>query len=245
MKKIIGLGFVGLLGTMFWIPSGWSAKLTQRVTNIYLGQTRIQLKEYRHGPGKHFVHVHDNETTARRAALSYIQRHGGTLLTLSHTGQRNIRFILRHQEYWIDPNRIYTPKGVRQTLSHLSHYSPAARIEVEKLAKQILHRLPWKKVIAVHNNREYSMRDYVKGHVLARDARRVHRARNLNLRNFYLVTRYKMYRKLARAGFNVVLQARNVTDDGSLSVRLAKRNYINVESAYGARRIQYRMLRNI
>lgn len=212
--------------------------------SVYLGSTRVKLVQYSKGRGKQFVHVHESENTAKRAALTYVKRHGGRLLTLVHNGERNITFVLRHQRYAFDPNRIFTKTGIRTTLRLQSHYSPAAAIEVEKLAKAILRSITPGKVIAVHNNKEeYSIAAYFKGHSLSKEARALHYRRKNTYRNFYLVTRYSTYHRLERLGFNVVWQARRVGNDGSLSVRLAKRDYVNVEAAYDAFSKQLRMLR--
>lgn len=45
-------------------------------------------------------------------------------------------------------------------------------------------------------------------------------------------------------GFNGVLQKASATDDGSLSVYLAKREYINVEAGYDQLKEQIHMLLN-
>lgn len=220
-----------------------SHPLKKRVYVVYVGATRVKVVVYRKGSGKHFVHVHESETTAKRAALTYIKRHGGTLLTLVHGGGRNVSFSLRHQRYAFDPNRIFTTSGIKASLRAQSHYSPAAALEARKLARAILRRIPRGKVIAVHNNKEYSIRSYLKDHQLQRDVRAIHLTRKQAHRNFYLVTRGATYRRLKRLGFNVVWQARQVTDDGSLSVYMAKRDYVNVEAGYDAYAKQLRMLK--
>jgi hypothetical protein len=217
--------------------------IKKRVHVVYVGSTRVSLIQYKKGSGKHFIHVHESETTAKRAALAYIKQHGGSLLSLKHSGDRNITFILRHQRYEFDPNRIFTPAGIKASLRLNSHYSPAAAIEVKKLARALLRLIPRGKVIAVHNNKDYSMLSYLKGHELSRDVRAVHRSKGHDHRNFYLVTRYNTYRRLKRLGFNVVWQARRAQNDGSLSIYLARRDYVNVEAAYDAFNKQLRMLR--
>ncbi len=210
---------------------------------VYLGNTPVKVVKYSHGRGKNFVHVHQNEKTAKRAALTYIRHHGGSLLTLVHPGERHIAFVLRHQRYEFDPNRIFTDKGIKKTLSAESHYSPAAAIEVKKLAKTIVRLLPKGKVIAVHNNRDYSMSYYFPGHELAGDVKAIQGRHAHTYRNFYLVTQKRSFLRLQRLKQNVVWQADDVQDDGSLSVYLASRDYVNVEAAYAAFVEQLKMLR--
>lgn len=219
-----GFIFILLILTLCWGESALSAKLKVQTRVIYLGNTPVKLVKYQRGHGKNFVHVHQNETTAKKAALTYVKRYGGSLLTLVHAGERNIHFILRHQYYEFDPNRIYTAVGIKKTLRANSHYSPAARIEVEKLSRAILRFLPKGKIIAVHNNRDYSMKDYFPHHELAADAKAIQARHAASYRNFYFVTQKRSFIHLQQLRQNVVWQSHQVQDDGSLSVYLSKRD---------------------
>ena len=89
-------------------------------------------------------------------------------------------------------------------------------------------------VVAIHNNGPgYSIADYEPGGQFAGDAAQLNIANNATQRNFFLVTRVSTYAALVTAQQNVVLQAANATDDGSLSFYAAtkNRNYINIEGA--------------
>ncbi|AMP91050.2 hypothetical protein [Legionella pneumophila] len=194
------------------------------------------------GQGKTFVHVHHNEQTALKAAKAVIRKEGGSLITLIHSGGRNIVFHLNNQRYEFDPNRIFTDKGIKKTLVQYSYYTPEAHQEVKKLADKIKALLPEGKVIAVHNNSSYSLKDYLPGHELAKDAKALYMNPDNYYRNFYLVTKLSDYLRLKMQGFNGVLQKPSATDDGSLSVYLAKRDYINVEAGYDQLAEQIKML---
>ncbi|HDV5710737.1 TPA: protein tyrosine phosphatase [Legionella pneumophila] len=194
------------------------------------------------GQGKTFVHVHHNEQTALKAAKAVIRKEGGSLITLIHSGGRNIVFHLHNQRYEFDPNRIFTDKGIKKTLAQYSYYTPEAHQEVKKLADKIKALLPEGKVIAVHNNSSYSLKDYLPGHELAKDAKALYMNPDNYFRNFYLVTKLSDYLRLKMQGFNGVLQKPSATDDGSLSVYLAKRDYINVEAGYDQLAEQIKML---
>lgn len=194
------------------------------------------------GQGKTFVHVHHNEQTALKAAKAVIRKEGGSLITLIHSGGRNIVFHLHDQRYEFDPNRIFTDKGIKKTLAQYSYYTPEAHQEVKKLADKIKALLPEGKVIAVHNNSSYSLKDYLPGHELAKDAKALYMNPDNYFRNFYLVTKLSDYLRLKMQGFNGVLQKPSATDDGSLSVYLAKRDYINVEAGYDQLAEQIKML---
>ena len=53
---------------------------------VMLGGTTVIIKKERYGRGKNFVHLHQNETTALKAAKAVVKEHGGSLLTLVHPG---------------------------------------------------------------------------------------------------------------------------------------------------------------
>lgn len=208
---------------------------------IMVGDERVVIQQTV-GKGKSFVHVHHNEQTALKAAKAVIRQEGGSLITLVHSGGRNIVFHLNNQRYEFDPNRIYTDTGIKKTLTQYSSYTPEAHQEVKKLADKIKQLLPKGKVIAVHNNSSYSLKDYLPGHELAHDAQKLHMNPDNYFRNFYLVTRLSDYLRLKLEGFNGILQKPSATDDGSLSVLLAKSEYINVEAGFDQLREQIKML---
>ncbi len=212
---------------------------------VKLGDTTVYIVQERHGNGKSFIHLHQNETTALKAARAVIRTEGGSLLTLVHSGQRNIRFTLHKKQYEFDPNRIYTNAGIEQTLKAHGSYSDAAYQVVKHFAYQIKKRLPSGKVIAVHNNNGYSLRDYLPGHALAHDARSLTMNERHHFRNFYVVTQKKEYQRLKRLQFNSVWQSLHAKDDGSLSVFLAKRKYVNVEAGYNQLATQISMLKQL
>lgn len=210
---------------------------------VTLGDTCVIIELEKRGPGKAFVHLHQDEVTALKAAQMVIHSQGGTLLTLIHTGKRNIVFHLNQQRYEFDPNRIFTDAGIQKTLRQFGPYSIAAHHTVKRLAEAIKQRLPKGKIIAVHNNRSYSLKDYLPGHLLASDARALYYSDKHHYRNFYLTTQKTDYLRLKRLKFNGILQAKNATDDGSLSIYLAHRAYINVEAGYDQLSAQIKMLR--
>lgn len=209
---------------------------------VRLGDEIVQI-QYLKGKGKTFVHLHQNETTALQAAKAVIKKQGGSLITLVHSGGRNIVFHLHHQRYEFDPNRIFTEQGIKTTLKQYSHYSPAAYRQVNKLARAIKHILPNGKIIAVHNNSNYSLKDYMPGHGLAKNAQALHMNPKNSYRNFYLVTKSYEYKRLKVSGYNGILQKPSAKDDGSLSVLLSKSNYINVEAGYDQLIEQIKMLK--
>lgn len=209
---------------------------------VMIGDERVVIQQTV-GKGKTYVHVHHNEQTALKAAKAVIRQDGGSLITLVHSGGRNIVFHLDNKRYEFDPNRIYTDKGIKKTLTQFSSYSPQAHREVKKLATKIKELLPEGKIIAVHNNSSYSLKDYLPGHELAKEAKALHMSPNNYYRNFYLVTKLSDYVRLKLQGFNGILQKPSATDDGSMSILLAKKDYINVEAGYDQLFEQIKMLK--
>lgn len=209
----------------------------------WLGDTKVIIQREDFGPGKVFVHVHANETTALDAARRVAQAEGGHVITLVHAKERDIHFRYHGKDYAFDPNRIYTAQGIKKTLkAHGCYDKKGARI-VARFAHQVTANIPRGKIIAVHNNKGYSLRDYLPKHELANDATHLYLQTYSNYRNFFLVTKVHDFYRLKNSGFNVVHQAKHVSDDGSMSVALRKRHYVNVEAAFGELHAQMNMLR--
>lgn len=211
---------------------------------INLGSTTIYIQKITCSTGKNFIHLHQNETTALLAAKRYIKQHGGSVITLKHKGTRNISFTMNKKHYEFDPNRIYTDAGIKQTLSSLGNYDKRAHLEVKKLAKKISSLLPKGKIIAVHNNENYSFKSYFPGNEYAKDAALLNSEKKSFSRNFFLVTKKREHRRLAHKKFNSILQSNHAEDDGSLSILLKDRNYINIEAGYDQLKVQMNMIRN-
>lgn len=211
--------------------------------SLMLGDEMVIIKQQYNGEGKTFVHLHQNETTALQAAKKVISEQGGSLLTLIHSGKRNIVFHLHQKRYEFDPNRIFTATGIKKTLLNFGPYSLEAHKEVQKLALAIKKRLPTGKIIAVHNNQFYSLKDYLPGHALALEAKQLNYSDKSHPRNFYLMTQNHDFLRLTKLKFNGVLQAPLPSDDGSLSIYLSHQDYINVEAGYDQLTAQIKMLR--
>lgn len=210
---------------------------------VQLGDNSVVIRQENYGAGKTFIHVHHNETTALAAARHVAKHDGGTVLTLVHPGERNIIFYIKQTRYEFDPNRIYTDKGIQASLMQYGNYSQEAHLEVKKLAEKLVMLIPSGKVIAVHNNQEYSIKNYLPGGDAANDAKALYMNPQNYYRNFYVVTQARDFRRLTKKRLNGVLQSPRAKDDGSLSVFLAHRNYLNVEAGFGELSAQIAMLK--
>ncbi|MDF1758513.1 MAG: protein tyrosine phosphatase [Legionellaceae bacterium] len=210
---------------------------------VILGDTKVEIIKERNGPGKSFIHVHQNESTALKAAQIVVKQQGGSIITLKHKGGRNIKFNIGSKHYEFDPNRIFSKRGIKNTLSTYGAYSLEAHKLVKGLANSITKLIPKGKVIAVHNNQSYSLKDYLPGRSLEDDVERISYSRENSYRNFYLLTNKLDYKRLTDMNFNSVLQSQNAEDDGSLSIFLINRDYINVEAGYDQLTAQIDMLK--
>lgn len=197
--------------------------------------------------GKVYIILHDDENTAVVAADSIVTNHGGRLIELRAKGTRMIPFKLKGKAYTFDPNRIFTPAGVKATLQKSGKTSPEAEKAVAELASVITRMIAgFDTVIAVHNNkRGYSLKDYLPGGDYAKDADEVNWVKGTSPNDFYFVVERADFEFLKAKGVNVVLQsATSVTDDGSLSVYCQQKGirYLNCEAFDGHLKEQVEML---
>jgi len=200
--------------------------------------------ESRPGPLAHisFLNVHENENTSVVAIRAMQLYRGGVVTRLNHGGGRYIRFQLAGDPipanvYVFDPNRMFTPFGIQQTLKLNGNYSDAAAAAVAQFAAQVLSVYNFNAqatVYSLHNNGDYSALDYLPGHIFANDAAAVYLNSAISPHNFYFVTTQRLYDTIMASGNNVVLQSTtSVSDDGSLSYYCYlqnNRDYVNIEA---------------
>lgn len=198
-----------------------------------------------------FLNVHENESTSVKAAEDFLQSFGGTLTRLKHNGERLIAFKLADQSYNFDPNRIFTPKGLKATVKG-SRNLAAAGNTVKGLSRHLLEKYVDGKslVVALHNNTDnnYSIKTYLPGGDEAGNAAEVYISKDMDPDDFFVTTERDVFKKIKERNMNVVLQDnRRAKDDGSLSVYAAKKNipYINVEAQEGHRKEQLQMMEAI
>ncbi len=224
------------------------------VRKLRIGDTEIEVDSTAK-PGSQFlfVNLHDDENTGVQAGLKVLEKWGGRLVELRHSGHRDVSFRLEGTEYRVDPNRIFTPSGVRATLLSRSRYSPSAAATVSQFAAGLLELYGVERaeaVIALHNNspEKYSAQSYAAGGEFSRDAEDVSIRAGSDPDDFFFVTERVVFDALKARGYNTVLQDnRQVSDDGSLSVYCGKSNvrYINVEAEAGHLTEQTRMISDL
>lgn len=210
-----------------------------------IGDRLVGLSIYKRKGSITLINVHDNENTSVQAAKIVIDSLGGTLMQLRHTGERNIQFNHQGRAYQFDPNRIFTDKGAKETISNLGAYSEEVFQIVRRFANALVDSIRVEVIFTLHNNTagNYSAASYLDEY--RADAAEVYLNPNRHPDDFFFVTERLFFDELKTRGFNVVLQNNEtVTDDGSLSVLAGQRGipYINIEAQHGHLNEQVEML---
>lgn len=226
----------------------------RRTANVpfQIGNTTVHAQVYqRPAPGPTYLNVHDDENTSVIAGKSVLAKTGGRLIELHHRGHRHVIFQLDGQTYRFDPNRIFSPVGVRATLERTKNYSDAAQRAVECFAHDFIERFALDRepvIIALHNTGGggLSINSYLATGDKPTTASAVHVSTNRFAGDFFYVTDRRFFDYLKERDFNVTLQDdANVPDDGSASVYFARKGipYINVEADNNHLAEQIEMLR--
>jgi hypothetical protein len=113
------------------------------------------------------------------AAKKILEQTGGLLIEVENEGERLINFKKKNKLFQFDPNRVFTPKGLRQNLHRLNrHVTPTALRSVRAFSKFILQKVPKSTaiLIALHNNDdgEYSIDSYKINGSHVKDALNIH-----------------------------------------------------------------------
>lgn len=206
-----------------------------------------------------FLAPHENERVVNKYVAKKIRQHGGTFVILRQHGERHIKLNINNKVYELDPNRIFTDLGRRNTIQRLN---PTLSVDSkdfqltltrsEQLADFILDTMQAEQAqnwIAIHNNTNgydndghggrgtISINRYEKK--LASGANYLIKVNNANIDedDLFFITSPGDFKSMSDASWNVVLQNPDVAndpneDDGSLSVLAEKKNkrYINVEA---------------
>lgn len=230
-------------------------------TILFPQQTDISLEVHKSNIQKPwaFLAPHQNENIINDYVAEKVKQHGGVFVILRQNGERHIQLSIDDFVFEIDPNRIFTHIGRKNTLSRLNPELESTSVafnkalaRAESLAQFIMSTMGAEQAeawIAIHNNTNgydddgnngrgtVSIKRYQKR--LDSGAKfliRVHDA-NIDEDNLFFITEPSDYTLMAAANWNVVLQNPEVAkdpdeDDGSLSVlaEMQDKRYINAEA---------------
>jgi hypothetical protein len=193
-----------------------------------------------------FVHVHENEFTSRAAGLSSIERIGGTLIYIKNRGLRELNARIGKTEFTLDPNRIFTKKGLDEKIS--PRPSPAQSKVFLSFANWLKRNIQTalstkrkKLVTALHNNTD----DNTMGRLLSIETERdiigidnesVYQNQIWDIDNFFIATQRPTFSLLTqKLAANASLRLPKPRDIGYMSNWMIeqKTNYINIETQIG------------
>jgi hypothetical protein len=196
-----------------------------------------------------FLSLHDDENTSVNAFNEICENLDKPLLIeLQQSGSRFIKYGHKGLDYLIDPNRIFSEKGLTNTLKKNNKTIPAEirgplKDFSEKILDLILPNDKNKYIVALHNNSNdnYSAKSYVGSN----DAEKIYINPKEDVDDFFFVTDSSDFEFFKTKKRNVILQSKDVTDDGSFSVYCAKKSipYINIEAQDGHKEIQKLMIK--
>lgn len=224
----------------FYIPE-------EKTEQIIVGDKPVTIRSWRYGNRNDVVliNLHDNEFTSLAAAHEVVKKTGGLIIKIENKGQRVIRFNKKGIRYGFDPNRIFSPIGIEQTLRDNRRYSKDAAIEIEKFGKEILKKLSenYTCIVALHNNYDgaYSVNSYLPGGERSRDAKAVYADSLQDTDDIIFTTDSVLYSAMANRKFNSIWQDNEKAKrDGSLSIFCGENNfrYVNIETQHG-RKAEY------
>lgn len=238
-KPIRRLAFAPLLLVAMLLISGCSTPHRTASVSFQIGSTTVHAHVFQGDqPGPTYLNVHDDENTSVRAGKRILAQTGGRLIEMRHSGKRFVAFQLNGQSYRFDPNRIFSPVGVRATLERTRNHSEAAQQVVETFSSRFLETFTLDRepvIIALHNTGGGGLRinSYLATGDKPTTASATHVSTNRFAGDFFYVTDRRFFDYLKARDFNVTLQDdANVPDDGSASVYFARKGipYINVEA---------------
>jgi len=197
----------------------------------------------RHGDSwRRYIWIHGDEETARLALQHHLQTANGWAFYIE-SSTREVSF----GDGRIDPNRMFSRSGAAADFArHNPQWTPeylTAQLNLLDAAREpfldVLLPPPGGLLVAVHNNSQgYSLEN-------ERDKSQAQAVKDgEDPRNFFLCVTEKDFTALENSPYNVLLQAANVADDGSLSCLAAQRGirYVNCEVALGNLAMQREML---
>lgn len=218
-------------------------ELTLQKVAFQIGETTIHAQWRQFGKGNlTMVNVHDDENSCVIAGASVLEKVGGRLIELTHSGKRRVVFALGGDEYSFDPNRIFSKTGVRLTVRNENNREAKVPenvyCAVDRFAAQFIHYFKLNKAeafITLHNNGDggLSIHTYEPGGDWAADTDELHVSSTIDPDEFFFVTDKRFYEELKARDANVILQDNSIKrDDGSLSVFAGRHGirYINVEA---------------
>lgn len=216
--------------------------MQKTITTLTLGDTTLDIAQYyQSGAPVHLIRLHGDEHDAKQCGLWWVEENGGHFIDLDHE-QREHHFALGDRFMSFDPNRIFTREGIIREVGP----DPVAIQCVQQIADHIRHCLkPATCVIALHNNEDFSIHDYLPGGEYVNSAAVIHYNPDQHPHNLILTTQCADFDFIQSHNINaVLLNASEPDHPGSLSDHCHQSGirYFNIETHHGQLEEQKKLL---
>ena len=250
MKRKVCLGFLLLIMSPFLL---WGEKKE----NLFEYSEYLLLKTVE-DPREidiKWIQIHANETEALKTMFWALERFGGySYQVINHKKwpQREIKDQVEGKRFYYDPNRIFSDKGINETLLFYNAIFFQKKKKTQKLKKKAAEKLkkiqkfflekldfdPEVYLIALHNNMnktEFSLEKYLKKPYSL--FYQVYQNENENPKNFFIVVEENAFMFFKSRKENVIWlqKADEKMDEGSLGFYCKKNGfpYLNIETRFG------------
>ena len=192
--------------------------------------------------GPIFFHPHEDEKTSYETSKQLVHKYGGKLVAIKQYGKRLLEIEHQRKTYKVDPNRIFTEEGIRNTLIKYGEFNQDVAKAVQDFADRIASLVIGELVIAVHNNynKEYNVSSYKN----SQEVKYYYQNPGKGKGEFFYTTDEQFFNFAKVAGYNAVVQSSSVKNDGSFSVYAAAQGveYVNLEVQRGKQSLEQEML---
>jgi hypothetical protein len=219
-----------------------------------IGDTEIHAIVHQHlVPFPTMMSLHDDEDTSAKAGMYSVERNGGRVIELVHSGAKFVKFKLQGRENEFDPNRIFSDAGIESTLRIQNSLTPEAIRAVKAFARAFLDAFALERepvLIGLHNTVEgtVSVDNYSPDGEFGVETADYHVSTERSPFDFFYVTDQVFFDYLRDRNYNVVLQNNPpLTDDGTLSAHCSKLGIpcINIEAEMSHFEEQQKMILSV
>lgn len=214
---------------------------TMEQTHINIGDSTLIINEQflNKDSSVLFLNIHEDEQTSIEAIQEFNKTKSVNFSFLEHNKTRRITFNLKHKSYSFDPNRIFTRKGVRNTIEPKRFFNFKSKAVVRYIASHIISIIKrYDVIVTLHNNTDvnYSIKSYAPGEDESENTAELNINDTWDPDDFVYTTEKQYFDYLKAEGVNVILQKQSgYVNDGSLSIYCGKHKikYINIEAQKG------------
>jgi hypothetical protein len=253
LKFYLSVALFFSLGRCVWAQSESLPGGSRSDTSVFmLNDKSVQVIRHQYGdPHIRFLVLHDTENTGLSAAFQFLGVLGGSIVELKYGNVRNIDFTDSLEQFSFDPNNMFTDEGAYLGLAKysVSQIRTDMSDKVRKLGAEVLKFGgvdTMGVIVTLHNNYNggFSIHSYTQGNYLEGSAEDVYINSKMDPDDLVFVTDRRFFNYLMQLGINVVLQANQAPDDGSLSIYAMQNSvpYVNIEVQHGHLAENYRII---